>query len=115
MGPVSRKINCFVFSIKDCIVAAKKVNRVPVLVTTQFRGVFFGFVDPSDKANKSLTLTDCRCCISWASSVGGFLGLAAKGPDGNCKIGTQAPAVLLHDITSVTDCTESAVEAWTRA
>lgn len=95
--------------------ATKKVVRVPVLVTTQYRGVFFGFVDPVEKANKSLTLTDCRCCISWAASVGGFLGLAAVGPNRDCKIGTQAPSVLLHDITSVTDCTEAAVEAWTKA
>ena len=94
---------------------ASKSVRQPVLVTTQFRGVFFGFVDSKDKANRSLTLHDCRCCISWSSSVGGFLGLAAKGPDGNCKIGTQAPSVLLHDITSVTDCTEAAVEAWQKA
>lgn len=99
----------------EFIVATKKVNRVPVLVTTQFRGVFFGFVDPKDKPNKSLTLTDCRCCISWASSVGGFLGLAATGPNRDCKIGTQAPSVLLHDVTSVTDCTEEAVQAWQKA
>lgn len=93
----------------------KTIKREPVLVTTQFRGVFFGFVDPGDKPNRSLTLTDCRCCISWSASVGGFLGLASVGPNRDCKIGSQAPSVLLHDITSVTDCTEAAVEAWTKA
>lgn len=94
--------------------ATKKV-RVPVLVTTQYRGVFFGFVDPAEKASKTLTLTDCRCCISWSASIGGFLGLAAVGPNQDCKIGTQAPSVLLHDITSVTDCAEAAVAAWKAA
>lgn len=87
-----------------------------VLVTTKHRGVFFGFVDPATKANQSsLVLKKCRNCIKWASSVGGFLGLAAKGPDQNCRIGTEAPEVILHDITSVTDVTDEAAEAWAKA
>ncbi len=94
---------------------AKLVERKPVLVTTQHRGVFFGFIDPATESDKSLTLTDCRCCISWAASIGGFLGLVSVGPNRDCKIGKQAPRVVLHDITSVSDCTEEAVKAWQAA
>ena len=88
---------------------------VPVLVTTAHRGVFFGFVDKNTKHESTLVLKKCRNCISWASSVGGFLGLAARGPDQNCHIGTEAPEVILHDITSVSDVTEIAVDAWGKA
>ena len=84
----------------------------PVVVTTEHRGVFFGFVDPGAKSDKSLTLKRCRNCIHWAASIGGFLGLANIGPDSKCRIGMEAPSVLLHDITSVADCTEMAALAW---
>ena len=91
------------------------VEMLPVLVTTQHRGVFFGFADPAKIGERSFALKRCRCCISWASSIGGFLGLSSKGPDSNCRIGTEAVEVLLHDVTSVTQCTEAAVAAWNRA
>lgn len=87
-----------------------------VVVTTKHRGVFFGWVDPATKSSQStLVLKKCRNCLSWASSIGGFLGLASKGPDTNCRIGTEAPEVILHDITSVSDVTETAAEAWANA
>ena len=92
---------------------AKKI--IPVLVTTIHRGVFFGYLDEKKIAEKTLTLTKCRNCISWSSSVGGFLGLAATGPNRDCKIGTEAIEVLLHDITSVTHCTEVAATAWAQS
>jgi hypothetical protein len=87
----------------------------PVLVTTQFRGVFFGFAKPEQIFERSFVLRKCRNCISWSSSIGGFLGLSSKGPDSNCRIGTEATEVLLHEVTSVTHCTEAAVTAWTQA
>jgi hypothetical protein len=60
----------------------------PVLVTTEFRGVFFGFVDGgADKLPGEITLKNARNCIYWSADCGGFLGLAAKGPTEQCKIG----------------------------
>lgn len=88
---------------------------IPVLVTTKHRGVFFGWIDPATKAATTLTLKRCRNCIYWASSCGGVLGLAAKGPNSDCKIGTEAPEVVLHDITSVSEVTEEAATAWADA
>jgi hypothetical protein len=95
--------------------AVKKKALIPVLVTTQHRGVFFGHADASTLAERTITLERCRCCISWSASVGGFLGLAKTGPNSQCKIGTEATEVLLHDVTSVTKCTEEATAAWTKA
>ena len=49
-----------------------------VLVTTEFRGVFFGYA--SDTSGDTISLTGARNCIYWPSENGGFLGLASKGP-----------------------------------
>jgi hypothetical protein len=96
-------------------VSKQPAERVPVLVTTLHRGVFFGYADPAQvQAKEKITLTQCRNCIHWERVVGGFLGLAATGPSLNCRIGAVAPEVVLHDITSVSLCTAEAAVAWTR-
>lgn len=86
-----------------------------VLVTTEFRGVFFGFVKSDKKLPNEITLTEAKNCIYWASSCGGFLGLAAKGPNSECKIGAQVNEITLYKITSVTPVSEEAVEKWLKA
>lgn len=83
-----------------------------VLVTTEFRGVFFGHIKDNTKAPAEITLTNARNCVYWASSVGGFLGLAAKGPDSNCKIGAQVSELTLYKITSVTPVSDAAAVKW---
>ena len=83
-----------------------------VLVTTEHRGVFFGELsDDQDRAARSLTLKNCRNVIYW-SGERGFLGLAAHGPEPDSRIGSTAPDVLLHDVTSVSICTDNAAEAF---
>lgn len=77
--------------------------------------MFFGWIDPATKLNTTLTLKRCRNCIYWSASCGGFLGLAAKGPIKECRIGAEAPEVVLHDITSVSDVTPEAAESWAAA
>jgi hypothetical protein len=64
-------------------------KAIPVLVTTEFRGVFFGYVKSKVKAPAEITLTGARNCIYWSKDVGGFLGLAAKGPSKECRIGQR--------------------------
>ncbi len=84
-----------------------------VLVTTKHRGVFAGALK-SDNSPASVTLTDCRCAIRWATTRG-FLELAESGPNSASKIGAVAPEVNLFDITSVSVCTAAAERAWTNA
>lgn len=91
--------------------AAKKKSTA-VLVTTEFRGVFFGHVKNDKKLPAAITLTGARNCISWSSDVGGFLGLATKGPNSNCRIGTRVGELTLYKVTSVTPVDDSAVVAW---
>jgi hypothetical protein len=86
-----------------------------VLITTEFRGVFFGYIKDDTKLPESITLTDVRNCIYWASSCGGFLGLASKGPDSQCRIGEQVDEITLWKITSVTPVSKKAQEAWKKA
>lgn len=88
-----------------------------VLCTTEFRGVFFGFATEAAMKNlpAEITLTNARNCIYWAASVGGFAGLAAKGPKKDCKIGAQVSQITLYKITSVTPVSESAAKAWADA
>ena len=87
----------------------------PVLVTTNYRGVFFGFMDDGGKLPKEVTLKNVRNCIYWSSDCGGFLGLAANGPNKECRIGTKVPELTLYDITSVSPVTDKAAKAWEKA
>jgi len=50
-----------------------------VLITTEFRGVFFGEVNEGKKLPAEITLKNARNCIYWSSDCNGFLGLASKG------------------------------------
>lgn len=83
----------------------------PVLVTTEFRGVFFGHLK-SQKGREELTLTGARNCIYWASDCNGFMGLAATGPTHGCKIGARVPEITIYKITSITPVEPAAVDAW---
>ena len=84
----------------------------PVLVTTEFRGVFFGFVKEDKKLPDEITLTKVKNCIYWSSDCGGFLGLASKGPSSQCRIGEQVKELTLYKITSITPVSKEAVKKW---
>lgn len=91
----------------------KKANAErAVLVTTQHRGVFFGYA--SDTDGSSIKLRAARNCIYWPVENKGFLGLAADGPHKRAKVGPAAD-ITLRDITSVAECTPAAVAAWEAA
>lgn len=89
--------------------------KKPVLVTTEFRGVFFGYVENDKKLPEEITLTDARNCIYWSSDCKGFLGLAAGGPTSSCNIGAGVKELTLWKITSVTPVEKKAVKAWEKA
>lgn len=91
---------------------AAKIKDRAVMVTTSHRGVFFGYASKTD--GNTIKLRAARNCISWTSSVKGFLGLASGGPDSGCKIGPAAD-IELRDITCVAEITKKAEEAWLKA
>lgn len=84
----------------------------PVLITTEFRGVFFGFVKDDSKLPSEITLTGAKNCMYWAVSCRGFLGLAAHGPNAECRIGEEVSEITLYKITSVSNVSEEAVAQW---
>lgn len=91
---------------------AKKSNERAVLVTTEFRGVFFVYAEETGGDN--IALKRARNCIYWSADCGGFLGLANTGPTKGCRIGAVAD-VDLRKITAVAELTPGAVAAWEAA
>jgi hypothetical protein len=83
----------------------------PCVVTTEHRGVFFGYLD-GDPAEKVVTLTDAQMCVYWAKDVEGVLGLAAMGPSKSSRVTRPVPSVTLQAVTSVIEATDVAVKAW---
>ena len=93
--------------------ANKKQNgERAVLVTTEHRGVFFGYAH--DTSGETIKLRAARNCIYWPANQKGFLGLAANGPIDGARIGPAAN-IELRDITCVAECTDEAVAAWEKA
>lgn len=88
------------------------MTKKAVLITTEFRGVFFGYVKDDKKAPDKITLTGARNCIYWSADVGGFLGLAANGPTSGCKIGKRVDELTVYKITSITPVDSAAVKKW---
>lgn len=85
-------------------------NEKPfVLVTTQWRGVFAGYLE--DDRDTVVELSNVRCAIDWMTK-GGFLELADIGPNERSKIGNPAPRAKLQGITGTWYCTDAAKEAW---
>ncbi len=83
-----------------------------VLVTTEHRGVFFGFA--TDTSGTTIKLRAARCCIYWPAENKGFLGLASDGPKKGAKVGPAAD-IELRGITCVAEVGADAARAWEKA
>lgn len=84
----------------------------PVIVTTEYRGVFFGYAD--DTSGDTITLKRARNCIYWSAKTGGFMGLASIGPQHGSRVGQAVDAIELRKVTSVIEMSVPAVAAWER-
>jgi hypothetical protein len=92
---------------------AKATKERPVIVTTEHRGVFFGYA--SDTDGETITLKRARLCIYWSRDMKGFMGLASMGPSKDCRIGTPAD-ITLRKITAVIEVSNpEAVARWENA
>ncbi len=87
---------------------SKQNGKVPVIVTTSHRGVFYGMGIPSDAS--SIRIEQARMVVSWSADVRSVVGLAATGPSSSCRIGPPAPAITLRDVTSVIECSPEAAK-----
>jgi len=85
----------------------------PVVVTTEHRGVFFGYAIDTD--GDTIKLERARLCVYWSTDMKGFMGLASNGPSRDCKVGPPA-TITLRKITSVIEVeSPEAVARWESA
>ena len=92
-----------------------KTNKgTPVVVTTEHRGVFFGYIDPATVNDSTIRLQNSRLCIYWSEDMRGFMGLAVYGPSAKCRIGPPAN-ITLRNITAVLEVNADAVANWEKA
>lgn len=91
---------------------ATKAKERAVVVTTDKRGVFFGYATKTD--GDTIRLTRARMAVYWSADVRGVVGLAATGPTSGCRITRAAPAIELRGVTSVMNVEPEAVVAWER-
>lgn len=92
--------------------ASKQAVERAVLVTTEFRGVFFGYATDTD--GDTIKLRAARNCIYWPTGQRGFLGLAETGPINGARVGPPAN-IELRKITCVAEVTPEAVKKWEAA
>jgi hypothetical protein len=91
---------------------AKKIaTERPVIVCTEYKGVFFGYAE--DTAGDRITLKRARMAIYWGTTKG-VLQLAETGPTSSSKISARAD-LDLRKVTSVFEVTEAACQAWEAA
>ena len=84
-------------------------NRVALIVTTEHRGVFFGYGVP-DISQKTITLTDARMIVYWSQDMRGVTGLASVGPSKTCRVSHPVPVLYLAGVTALMECTPAAVK-----
>lgn len=86
---------------------------IPVIITTEYRGVFFGKILKEDFEKTTIKVQDCRNVRYWSSETNGFQGLSSIGPNKDCIISAKAGGeVVLHKVTSVTTCSPEAIVKW---
>lgn len=84
-------------------------TKPPLVVTTKHRGVFFGYAENKTDGDK-IRLEQARMCVRWQGTKG-VVGLAAQGPNKNCRISPAIPAITVSDVTSVMECSQEAAAA----
>jgi hypothetical protein len=81
----------------------------PVLVTTSYRGVFFGYA--GDTSGDVVKLRRGRNILYWPEETHGFLGLASTGPGPGSRVGPAAD-IEVRGVTAVAEVTPEAAAAW---
>lgn len=92
--------------------ATKKEAKLgkPVLVTTEHRGVFFGYL-VGEVTQAQVIIGRARNITYWDQATKGFLGLASTGPTPQCRVsGAAGEESTIYKITGVFGCTPEAVK-----
>jgi len=81
----------------------------PVIICTEYRGVFYGL--GTDTSGDTVTLQRVRCAIRWGTTRG-LLELADTGPTDSSKISAEAPEMELRKVTAVISLSDTAAAKW---
>lgn len=88
-----------------------KGKERPVLICTEFKGVFFGYA--TDTSGDRINLRAARMAIYFGTKRG-VMELAETGPTPSSKISARAD-IEVRKVTSVFEVTPAAVEKWETA
>lgn len=91
--------------------AKKKPVSRPVIICTEYKGVFFGYAD--DTSGDVIKLRGARMAIRWGTTRG-VMELAETGPTASSKISAMAD-IEVRKITAVFEATAPASKAWEAA
>jgi len=80
----------------------------PVIVTTEYKGVFYGYAN--DTSGDVIHLKNCRMAIYWGTTKGLFE-LASVGPNRSSKISLPAD-IEVRKVTAVLEVTPEAAAKW---
>lgn len=86
-------------------------ERRPVIVCTEYRGVFFGYASRTD--GDVIQLTGARMAIRWGTDKG-VMQLANSGPTTKSLISARA-SIEVRKVTAVFEVTPCAAAAWEAA
>lgn len=87
---------------------------IPVLITTEYRGVFFGYISEDDITKTSISVKKAKMAINWGTERG-VMQLAKEGPTSESKISDDADIPALHKVTAIFHVTEKAEQKWISA
>lgn len=87
----------------------------PVLITTEYRGVFAGLIAvDQDLTARSMPLKGAKMAIYWGTTRG-VMELCEVGPNSRSKISLPADIPMLHGITAIFDIAPDAWKKWQAA
>lgn len=89
----------------------RKAKARPVIVCTEYRGVFFGYA--TDTRGDVIDLRRARMAIYWGTTKG-VMELAETGPTDKSKISARAD-LQLRKVTAVFEVTKNAAKKWEAA
>lgn len=83
-------------------------QKRPVMVCTEYRGVFFGYAQ--DTSGDTIQLAGARMAIYWGTTKGA-MELAEVGPNSKSKISARAD-IEVRKVTAVFEVSAAAAAAW---
>ena len=88
----------------------KNKAKIPMIVTTAHKGVFFGYGTPTTE--KTIRIEQAQMCVYWSADVKSVLGLAATGPSRGCRVGPPVPSMTIQDVTGIIEASPISEAAW---